>query len=123
MLQAGRSRDLFPKRSLDFFNLHNPSSRIMALGSTQPITEMSTRNFPGGKGRPGLDKLSAISEPTIYKMWEPRRLTTLWASAACYRDSFKLPFINLKLSVPLKMSVLHRAEIQKEVTLLQCIQN
>jgi hypothetical protein len=20
-------------------------------------------------------------------MWEPRRLTTLWASAACYRDS------------------------------------
>jgi hypothetical protein len=22
------------------------------------------------------------------KMWEPRRLTTLWASRACYRDSF-----------------------------------
>jgi hypothetical protein len=21
-------------------------------------------------------------------MWEPRRLTTLWASTACYRDSF-----------------------------------
>jgi hypothetical protein len=25
-------------------------------------------------------------------MWEPRRLTTLWASTACYRDSFT--FIN-----------------------------
>jgi hypothetical protein len=24
----------------------------MALGSTQPLTEMSTRNIPGGKGRP-----------------------------------------------------------------------
>jgi hypothetical protein len=24
----------------------------MALGSTQPLTEMSTRNLPGGKGRP-----------------------------------------------------------------------
>jgi hypothetical protein len=24
----------------------------MALGSTQPLTEMSTRNRPGGKGRP-----------------------------------------------------------------------
>jgi hypothetical protein len=24
-------------------------------------------------------------------MWEPRRLTTLWASTACYRDSFTLP--------------------------------
>jgi hypothetical protein len=22
----------------------------MTLGSTQPLTEMSTRNFPGGKG-------------------------------------------------------------------------
>jgi hypothetical protein len=21
-------------------------------------------------------------------MWEPRRLSTLWASAACYKDSF-----------------------------------
>jgi hypothetical protein len=40
----------------------------MALGSTQPLTEMSTRNFPGGggggKGRPGhkADKLTAICE-------------------------------------------------------------
>jgi hypothetical protein len=25
-------------------------------------------------------------------MWEPRRLTTLWASTACYRDSLALPF-------------------------------
>jgi hypothetical protein len=24
----------------------------MALGSTQPLTEMSIRNLPGGKGRP-----------------------------------------------------------------------
>jgi hypothetical protein len=48
MLQAGRSRVRFPMRSLDFFNLPNPSSRTMALGSTQPLTEMSTRYIPGG---------------------------------------------------------------------------
>jgi hypothetical protein len=24
----------------------------MALGSNEPLTEMSTRNLPGGKGRP-----------------------------------------------------------------------
>jgi hypothetical protein len=30
---------------VDFFN---PSNRTMALGSTQPLTEMSTRNLPGG---------------------------------------------------------------------------
>jgi hypothetical protein len=47
MLQAGRSRFRFLMRSLDFFYLPNPSSRTMALGSTQPLTEMSTRNIPG----------------------------------------------------------------------------
>jgi hypothetical protein len=48
MLQAGRSRDRIPMRSLDFFNLPNPSSHTMILGSTQPLTEMSTRYFLGG---------------------------------------------------------------------------
>jgi hypothetical protein len=37
---------------VNFFNLPNPSSRTMALGSTQPLTEMSTRNLSGGQGRP-----------------------------------------------------------------------
>jgi hypothetical protein len=60
MLQAGRS----PVRvsdEVDFFNLPNPSSRTMALGSTQPLTEMSTRNLPGGKKRPArrADNLAA----------------------------------------------------------------
>ena len=30
------------------FNLHNPSDRTMALGSTQPLTEMSTRRISLG---------------------------------------------------------------------------
>jgi hypothetical protein len=30
------------------FFLLNPSSRTMVLGSTQPLTEMSTRNVPRG---------------------------------------------------------------------------
>jgi hypothetical protein len=51
MLQAGRLRDRIPDE-VDFFNLPNPSSRTMALGSTQPLTEMSSRNIPGGKGWP-----------------------------------------------------------------------
>jgi hypothetical protein len=61
----------------------------MALVSTQPLTEMSTRNLPGGKGRQArkADNLTVICGPIVYKMWEPRRLTTLWVSAACYRDS------------------------------------
>jgi hypothetical protein len=47
MLQPGRSRVRVPVE-VDFFNLANPSSRTMALGSTQPLTKMSTKNFPGG---------------------------------------------------------------------------
>jgi hypothetical protein len=34
------------------------------------------------------NNLTSICEPIIYKIREPRRLTTLWASTACYRDSF-----------------------------------
>jgi hypothetical protein len=48
MLQAGRSPVLVPG-VVDFFNLPNPSNCTMALGSTQPLTEMSNRNFSGGK--------------------------------------------------------------------------
>jgi hypothetical protein len=33
---------------LDFINLPNPFSCTLALGSTQPLAEMSTRNLPGG---------------------------------------------------------------------------
>jgi hypothetical protein len=62
----------------------------MALGSTQHLTDMSTRNLPGGKDWPAreAESLIAICEPIVSKMWEPRRLTTLWAFMACYRDSF-----------------------------------
>jgi hypothetical protein len=39
----------------------------MALGSTQPLTETSTSNFPGGKGQLacGADNLTAICEPIV----------------------------------------------------------
>jgi hypothetical protein len=39
----------------------------MALGSTQPLTEMSTKNIPGCKGLPArkADNLTAICEPIV----------------------------------------------------------
>jgi hypothetical protein len=53
-----------PDKLLRFFNWPNLASRTMAVGSTQPLTEMSTRNFPGGKGRPARKAdLTAICEP------------------------------------------------------------
>jgi hypothetical protein len=54
----------FKSREGGFFN---PSNRTMALGSTQTLTEMSTRNLPGGKKRPArrADNLTAIGEPIV----------------------------------------------------------
>jgi hypothetical protein len=51
----------------EFFSWPNPSSLIMALESTQTLTEISTRNLPGGKGRPAreADNFTAIYEPTV----------------------------------------------------------
>jgi hypothetical protein len=63
MLQTGRSPVQVPDR-VDFFS---PSNRTMALGSTQPPTEMSTGIFLGGKKRPArrADNIAAICEPIV----------------------------------------------------------
>jgi hypothetical protein len=47
----------------------------MALGSTQPLTEMSTRNLPGGKKRPARRAYN---------------LTALRATTACTRITLPL---------------------------------
>jgi hypothetical protein len=67
MLQAGRTPARIPDEVNFFFNLSYRSSRTVAPGSTQPLTEMSTRNLPGGNKRPARrsDKLAAICEPNV----------------------------------------------------------
>jgi hypothetical protein len=66
MPQAGRSHVRFLMMLLNIFNWPNPSSCTMALGSTQPLREMSTRSLPGRKGRPARKSgnFTAICEPT-----------------------------------------------------------
>ena len=67
VLQAGRSRVRFPMVSLEFF------IDDMALGLTQPLTEMGTRNISWGKdGRcVGLTALSH-SYADCLEIWEPQ---------------------------------------------------
>jgi hypothetical protein len=52
---------------IEFLNWPNPSSRITALESTQPLTEMNKRNLLKGKGRPAreADNLTSICEPIV----------------------------------------------------------
>jgi hypothetical protein len=51
-----------PDEVIGFFNWPNPSSRTMALGSTQPLTEINIRNLPGRKRRLAhkADNLTAV---------------------------------------------------------------
>jgi hypothetical protein len=51
---------------------------------------MSTKNLPEGNGRPAskADNPTALYEPIVYKLWEPRLLTIQWASTAYYNDYF-----------------------------------
>jgi hypothetical protein len=64
MLQAERSWVWFSNEVIGFFNWPNPSR---AQGSTQPRTEMSSRNLPGGKGHPArkAGNLTTICEPIV----------------------------------------------------------
>jgi hypothetical protein len=65
----GVKRHSVPKSGMMELNLRSPirlhGSLTMALGSTQPLTEMSTRNLPRGKGRSARrdDNLTALCEP------------------------------------------------------------
>jgi len=45
VMEESSSWQVYPVVPSDIFHWHNPSGRTMALGSTQPLTEMSTRNI------------------------------------------------------------------------------
>jgi hypothetical protein len=68
-----------PDRVTGICHWHNPFGHTMALGSTQPLTEMSTRNISmGGKG--GRCVVLTTLPPTradCLKIWEPQPTGTL----------------------------------------------
>jgi hypothetical protein len=67
MLQAGMSRVRFWMMSMDFLYWPYLSSRTIVVGSIQSVTEMSTRDLPGDKGRLACkaDNLTVICEPIV----------------------------------------------------------
>jgi hypothetical protein len=50
---AWGSAGSIPDGVIGFFHWHNPVGRTMALGSTQPLTEISTRNISWGVNTAG----------------------------------------------------------------------
>jgi hypothetical protein len=65
----------------------------MALGSNQPLTEMSTRNIPGGKG--GRCVRLTTSQPSraeCHEICEPKSPGTPWVTPGLLRDCFTFTF-------------------------------
>jgi hypothetical protein len=118
-LQPGRWRFRFQTRSLDFPIWPNFSNRNMALRLTQPLVEMGTRIHPGGIDPPTSKANTAVCEPSVWKMSEFRLLTILWASKACYSDSFIAVFRRTKSPLTLVPRVL----IWKRPLFFNCSQN
>ena len=79
-----------PDGVIGIFHLRNPSGRTVALGLTQPLTEMSTTNISSGckGGRSvGLTNLPP-SCADCREIWQPQTSGTFRACPGLYRDCF-----------------------------------
>ena len=120
-LQAGRSRVRFPMVSLEFFYWINPSGRTMALGSTQPLTEISARNISWGvKGWQPYH----LQVPIVLKSGSLNLLERSGPVQACNGIDLPLPFTVymvvcgcetwvLKENIIQKLSVFERKILRK----------
>jgi hypothetical protein len=83
-----------PGEVIGFFYWPNPSSCTMALRSTHPLTEISTRNLLGVNGSwcmrltTSLPSVSQLSR----KCGSRQRFTTLWPPWPVNRESFTFFF-------------------------------
>jgi len=81
---------LIPDGAIGIFHLQNPSQCTVALGSTQPLTKMSTMVISwGGKGGwcIGLTTLPALCDDHL-EIWEPQPPGTVRACPGLSWDCF-----------------------------------
>jgi hypothetical protein len=100
----------------------------MTLGLSKSLTEMSTRNLPGGEGGElramvrEVEKITAICEPIVRRMWEPRRFINISAFAACYRYSFTI-FLFVFLFAHISRRLVHiETKVNSYVTVMTTVQ-
>ena len=87
----------FPDSVIGIFHVHDPSGRTMALGLTQPLTEMNTRSISwwGTVGRRvGLTTFPPSGADCL-EIWEPQPPVILRACPGLWLDRYTftlLPF-------------------------------
>ena len=102
--------DSIPDGVIGIFHWHNPSGRTMALGSTQPLTEMSTRNISWwGKGGRcvGLDNLTNFM---------CRLFWNLEASTSCNPQGLSRPVMGLLYLFQSLLIILNSAQISVRIS-------
>ena len=67
----------------------NPSGQTVALGSTHPLTEMSTRNIFWGKGGRCVGMTTLLTScADCHEIWEPQTPGTIRASSGLCMGTF-----------------------------------
>ena len=82
----------------------------MALGSTQLLVKMSTRNILGGKGGRCVRLTSPPSRAECHEIWEPKPPATLWATPGLFCDTFTFTFLyiaNIQFAILLQRTVVY----------------
>jgi hypothetical protein len=84
------------------FHWHNTSGRTMALGSIQPLTEMSARNISWGCV--GLTTLPPSCADCL-EIWEPQPPGTLKACSGLWWDCFAFFYLFFTFTVKLRLTL------------------
>jgi hypothetical protein len=116
-LQAGRSWVWFPMVSMQFLHWHNPSG----LGSTQPLTEMSTRNIFWGSKDGRCVVLTTLPPSCVWLSWNLVGPVQACNGIAFYRSGYPLfVFCNsiyscVSFSPPCSVAAPEIVDIQRRV--------
>ena len=84
-----------PESIFGFFRWHNPSVRTMTLGSTQPLTEISTRNISWRVKAAGAYSWQPyhLHVPTVLKYGNPNLVEPSGPVQTCRGTAFPLPLL------------------------------
>jgi len=86
-----KTAGFIPSGVAGIFHWHNPYGRTMALGSTEPLTEMSTWNISwrwggGGKGGGGV----GLTTPSMCRLFWNLRASNSWNPQGLSRPVMRL---------------------------------